>query len=108
MNATQTLTFPSLDPGPQNQSQLNPELQEESQARIDFLADAWQGSAECKAVSEWQEEIPYPDLLEVHRTFKMRHFQATSWTQFVFTFKRNLQAIYRCVRVCVCVRAWHD
>lgn len=54
---------------------------EESQARIDFLADAWQTSEECRAVSAWEAEVPYPDMLEVHRVFKVG--RVTGCTGFV-------------------------
>lgn len=33
----------------------------------------------------------------------MRHFQAKGWTQFLFTFQRNLHALYRCVDLSIYV-----
>ena len=69
-----------------------------SQARIDSLADAFPHSEQHAAVAAWQDEVADPALLVVHRTFKMRHFQATGRAQFAHSFHRNVKALYRCVR----------
>jgi hypothetical protein len=60
---------------------------------------AFQNSEARAAVSSWQDGILYPDLLVVHRTFEMRVFQASAWSQFVHTFHRNVKALYRSVLV---------
>ena len=38
---------------------------------------------------------------------QMRHFQAKGWTQFLFTFRRNLHALYRCVELSMMHMAYH-
>ncbi len=74
---------------------LNPDLPEESQARIDTLVAAYDASAQKATLAEWQATVPDPDLLTYHRKFKMRHFQASGRTQFWLASRRNVRALVR-------------
>ena len=75
-------------------TQHNPDEPEVSQARINELVDAFASSSEKNGISKWREAID-PDLLKTHRSFKMRHFQASGLVQYMCCFGRNVRSMYR-------------
>lgn len=74
---------------------LHPQDPVGSQKRIDNLVAIYQASPERVAMSDWQQDVAFPELLLYHRSFKMRHFQASSYTQFRLCFQRNVRALFR-------------
>lgn len=74
---------------------LNPDLAKETQARIDALVQGYENSSQKLEMSSWQDEVLDQELLLYHRTFKMRHFLASSMTQFRLCCERNIRSLYR-------------
>ena len=78
-----------------NQISIVPTKQEASMARLQMLWDAYEGSALCSQNLAWRKEMPEAVLRAKHKPVSMKHFHASTWTQFYYTMQRNIQNEFR-------------
>lgn len=78
-----------------NQISIVPTKQEASMARLKMLWDAYEASALCSQNLAWKKELPESVLRAKHKPVSMKHFHASTWTQFYYTMRRNIQNEFR-------------
>jgi hypothetical protein len=78
-----------------NQISIVPTKQEASMARLKMLWDAYEGSALCAQNGAWRKELPDAVLKAKHKPVSMKHFHASTSTQFYYTMRRNIQNEFR-------------
>lgn len=64
-------------------------------ARLKMLWDAYEASALCSQNLAWKKELPESVLRAKHKPVSMKHFHASTWTQFYYTMRRNIQNEFR-------------
>lgn len=78
-----------------NQISIVPTEQEASMTRLQTLWDAYENSNLAAGNMAWKAEMPAEILNLKHKAVSMKHFHASTWTQFYYTMKRNIQNEFR-------------
>ncbi len=78
-----------------NQISIVPTQLEASMKRLQMLWDAYEGSALCTQNGAWRKELPEAVLTAKHKAVSMKHFHASTYTQFYYTMRRNIQNEFR-------------
>ncbi len=78
-----------------NQISIVPTKQEASMARLKMLWDAYEGSNLCTSNMAWKAEMPEAVRTAQHKAVSMKHFHASTYTQFYYTMRRNIQNEFR-------------
>ena len=78
-----------------NQISIVPTKQEASYARLKMLWDSYENSNLAKGNMAWKDELSEEVRTAKHKAVSMKHFHASTATQFYFTMKRNIQNEFR-------------
>jgi len=78
-----------------NQISIVPTEQEASYARLKMLWDSYENSNLAKGNMAWKDELSEEVRTAKHKAVSMKHFHASTATQFYFTMKRNIQNEFR-------------
>lgn len=78
-----------------NQISIVPTQQQASMAKLQKLWDSYEASNLCISNNAWKKEMPEGVLKAKRKIVSMKHFHASTWTQFYYTLQRNMQNEFR-------------